>query len=51
MLSGCIGKSDEFNEAIAGFSAAYADLNGKYRAAVEKAVRTCHLKAITEEST
>jgi hypothetical protein len=48
-LSGYMGKSDTFDEAIATFSMAYADQNEKDHAALERAVRKGKVKAIFEE--
>ena len=49
MLSGYMGKSDAFDEAIAAFSMAYADQNEKDHAALERAVRKGKVKAVFEE--
>ena len=49
VLSGYMGKSDVFDEAIAAFSMAYADQNEKDHAALERAVRKKLLKAVFEE--
>jgi uncharacterized protein (DUF2252 family) len=48
-LSGYMGKSDVFDEAIADFSMAYADQNEKDHAALERAVRKGIVKAVFEE--
>ena len=48
MLSGYMGKSDAFDEAIAAFSMAYADQNEKDHAALERAVRKGKVKAVFE---
>jgi uncharacterized protein (DUF2252 family) len=48
-LSGYMGKSDVFDEAIAAFSMAYADQNEKDHAALERAVRKGTLKAVFEK--
>ena len=48
-LSGYMGKSDRFDEAIAAFSMAYADQNEKDHAALANAVRTGKVKAVFEE--
>jgi uncharacterized protein (DUF2252 family) len=45
MLSGYLGKSDVFDEAIAAFAAAYADQNEKDHAALKRAVRKGTVKA------
>jgi uncharacterized protein (DUF2252 family) len=49
VLSGYMGKSDVFDEAIATFSMAYADQNEKDHAALERAVRRKQVKAVFEE--
>jgi uncharacterized protein (DUF2252 family) len=49
MLSGYMGKSDVFDQAIAAFSAAYADQNEKDHAAFERAVRNGKVKAVFEQ--
>jgi hypothetical protein len=49
VLSGYMGKSDVFDEAIATFSMAYADQNEKDHAALERAVRKKQVKAVFEE--
>jgi len=49
MLSGYLGKSEVFDEAIATFSMAYADQNEKDHGALERAVRKGTVKAIVEE--
>jgi uncharacterized protein (DUF2252 family) len=48
-LSGYMGKSDAFDQAIAAFSAAYADQNEKDHAALARAVRTGTVAAVIEE--
>ncbi len=50
MLSGYMGKSDAFDQAIADFSVAYADQNEKDHAALDRAVRTGKVKAVFEET-
>jgi hypothetical protein len=50
MLSGYMGKSDAFDQAIAAFSMAYADQNEKDYAALERAVRKGMVKAVFEEA-
>jgi uncharacterized protein DUF2252 len=50
MLSGYMGKSDAFDQAIADFSMAYADQNERDHAALKRAVRTGRVKAIMEEA-
>ena len=47
-LSGYMGKSDAFDEAIASFSLAYADQNEKDHAALEKAIRAGKVEARDE---
>jgi uncharacterized protein (DUF2252 family) len=49
-LSGYMGKSDIFDQALAEFSVAYADQNERDHAALEKAVRSGKVKAVFEES-
>jgi uncharacterized protein (DUF2252 family) len=49
MLSGYMGKSDAFDQAIAAFSMAYADQNEKDHAALERAVKSGKVKAVFEE--
>jgi threonine dehydrogenase-like Zn-dependent dehydrogenase len=49
MISGYMGKSDTFDQAIAAFSMAYADQNEKDHAALERAVRAGKVKAVFEE--
>jgi hypothetical protein len=48
-LSGYMGKSDVFDDAIAAFSMAYADQNEKDHAALARAVKKGTLKAVIEE--
>jgi len=50
VLSGYMGKSDAFDQAIANFSVAYADQNEKDHAALSAAVRKGKVKAIFEEA-
>jgi hypothetical protein len=50
MLSGYMGKCDEFDEAIATFSMAYADQNEKDHAALARAVRSGKVKAEFEQA-
>jgi len=47
-LSGCMGKSDTFDRAIADFALAYGDQNEKDHAALERAVRKGKVKAVFE---
>ena len=49
MLSGYMGTSDAFDEAIASFSIAYADQNESDHAALDRAVRQGKVKAEFEE--
>jgi uncharacterized protein (DUF2252 family) len=49
-LSGYMGKSDTFDQALAEFSVAYADQNESDHAALEKAIRSGKVKAVFEES-
>ena len=48
-LSGYMGKSDAFDQAIAAFAVAYADQNEKDHAALDRAVRRGKVKAVFEE--
>jgi uncharacterized protein (DUF2252 family) len=50
MLSGYMGKSDMFDQALADFSVTYADQNERDHAALDKAVRIGKVKAVFEES-
>ena len=50
LLSGYMGKSDAFDQAITAFSMAYADQNEKDHAALDRAVRTHKVKAVFEET-
>jgi hypothetical protein len=49
-MSGYMGKSDTFDQALATFSVAYADQNERDHAALERAVRRGKVKAEFEES-
>ena len=49
LLSGYMGSSDTFDEAIAGFSLAYADQNEKDHAAFMKAIKSGKIEAEFEE--
>jgi uncharacterized protein (DUF2252 family) len=49
VLSGYMGKSDEFDEAVASFSIAYADQNEKDHTALKSAIRKGKIKAQFEE--
>jgi uncharacterized protein (DUF2252 family) len=48
-LSGYLGKSDAFDQAIAKFSVAYANQNQKDHAALDRAVRSGKVKAVFED--
>jgi hypothetical protein len=48
-LSGYMGKSDTFDQAVAAFSMAYADQNEKDHSALERAVQSGKVKAVFEE--
>jgi uncharacterized protein (DUF2252 family) len=50
LLSGYMGKSDAFDQAIAAFSMRYANQNEKDHAALKRAVRAGKVKAVVEES-
>lgn len=50
MLSGYMGKSDAFDQALAAFAAAYADQNERDHAALDRAVRKGEVKAVFEET-
>ena len=50
MISGYMGQSDAFDEAIARFSISYADQNEKDHDALERAVRSGKVKAVFEEA-
>ncbi|MGO9606719.1 MAG: DUF2252 domain-containing protein [Candidatus Binataceae bacterium] len=49
LISGYLGKSDAFDEALAVFSVAYADQNEKDHAALVAAVKAGRIKALVEE--
>jgi hypothetical protein len=49
MLSGYMGQSDTFDQAVAAFSMAYADQNEKDHTALERAVQSGKVKAVFEE--
>lgn len=49
LLSGYMGKSDTFDQAIASFSIAYADQNEKDHAALVRAIKQGKVKAVFEE--
>jgi hypothetical protein len=48
LISGYLGKSDRFDEAIADFAIAYADQTEKDHRALEKAVRAGEVEVLTE---
>jgi hypothetical protein len=48
MISGYLGKSDKFDEAIADFTVAYADQSERDHALLLSAVRKGRLRAATE---
>ena len=50
MISGYLGKSEEFDKAIATFSIAYADQNEKDHAALKRAIRDGRVKAVVEKA-
>jgi uncharacterized protein (DUF2252 family) len=50
VISGYLGKSDEFDKAIAAFSIAYADQNEKDHAALKRAIRDGKVEAAFEEA-
>jgi hypothetical protein len=49
VLSGYMGKSDAFDQALASFSVAYANQNEKDHAALKRAIRAGKVKARFEE--
>ena len=49
VISGYLGKSDAFDEAIAAFSVAYADQNEKDHAALKRAIQDGKIEAVVEE--
>jgi hypothetical protein len=50
VISGYLGKSDAFDEALAAFSVAYADQNEKDRAALKRAIRDGKVEAVFEKA-
>ncbi|MCX6374483.1 MAG: DUF2252 family protein, partial [Armatimonadetes bacterium] len=50
MISGYLGKSDTFDEALAAFSVAYADQNEKDHAVLKSAIRAGKVKAVIEKA-
>ena len=51
VISGYLGKSDVFDEAIAAFSVAYADQNEKDHAVLKRAIQDGKIEAVVEETT
>ena len=49
VISGYLGKSDVFDEAVAAFSVAYADQNEKDHAALKRAIQDGKIEAVIEE--
>ena len=49
-ISGYLGKSDKFDQAIAGFSTAYADQSERDHGVLMEAVRAGKLEVLTEEA-
>ena len=49
VISGYLGKSDVFDEAIAAFSVAYADQNEQDHAALKRAIQDGKIEAVVEE--
>jgi uncharacterized protein (DUF2252 family) len=49
VISGYLGKSDAFDEAIAAFSVAYADQNEQDHAALKRAIQDGKIEAVVEE--
>jgi hypothetical protein len=49
VISGYLGKSDVFDEAIAAFSVAYADQNEKDHAVLNRAIQDGKIEALIEE--
>ena len=50
MLSGYMGKSDTFDQALAAFAVAYAEQNERDHTALDRAVRKGEVKAVFEEA-
>jgi hypothetical protein len=50
VISGYLGKSDTFDEAVAAFSIAYADQNEKDHAALKRAIRDGKVNAVIEKA-
>ncbi len=49
LISGYLGKSDAFDNALAAFSVAYADQNEKDHAALKRAIRVGKVEALIEK--
>ena len=49
VISGYLGKSDTFDQAVAAFSVAYADQNEQDHAAIQRAIRDGKIEAVIEE--
>ena len=50
VISGYLGKSDAFDEAIAAFSVAYADQNEQDHAVLKRAIQDGKIEAVIEEA-
>ena len=50
LISGYLGKSDAFDEALATFSVSYADQNEKDHAALKRAIRAGKVVAVIEKA-
>jgi len=50
VISGYLGKNDAFDEALAGFSVAYADRNEKDHAGLKRAIRPGKVEALAESA-
>jgi hypothetical protein len=50
VISGYLGKSDAFDQAIAAFSLAYADQNEKDYAVLQRAIRKGKIEALVEQA-
>ena len=50
VISGYLGKSDVFDEAVAAFSVAYADQNEKDHALLKRAIQDGKIEAVVEEA-
>ena len=49
VISGYLGKSDAFDQAVAAFSVAYADQNEKDHAVLKRAIEDGKIEAVIEE--